>query len=116
MDEHDLFLQSLSTEEEQLILIRDFLYEGDWAELVRDLEARQSGKPFVFKLNTRIEEDLNRIEKLKDYEKAHSVDLGTCLVRGGKFPELTRNYLEQGERPDTSTETSGARGPSGKSS
>jgi len=88
VDGHERFFRSLEPEEEQLLLIRDFLYEGVWEELIKDLEARQSGKPFVFKLNTRIDEDLRRIERLRDYEKDHAVDLGSFLVTSGKYTEF----------------------------
>ena len=76
MDPHLNYFQSLPTEEEQLIILRDFLYEGDWEEMLQDLRARQRGKPFIFKLKTRIEEDLQRIQRLKDYERRNGVDLG----------------------------------------
>ena len=88
MDPHETFFESLTPEEEQLIIIRDFLYEGSWDELVNDLEARQAGKPHVFKLTSRIDEDLQRIGKLVDYESEHGVDLRTYLKRSGKFPDL----------------------------
>lgn len=96
MDSHQAFFESLEPEEEQLLLIRDFLYTGSWDELVADLEARRSGKPFVFKLNTRIEDDLRRIEKLRDYEAAHDIDLGMFLVECGKYPELLPGSPEEG--------------------
>ncbi len=88
MDAHDRFFRSLTSEEEHLIAIRDFLYDGDWSDLVRDLRARKEGKPFVLKLNSRIDEDLRRIDKLSQYEREHGVNLGTYLVRSGKYPEL----------------------------
>jgi hypothetical protein len=93
MEMHDLFLQSLSAEDEQLLVIRDFLYDGDWEEVIQDLRSRQSGKPFIFKLNTRIDEDLKRIDRLRGYERAHEVDLGKLLLGGGKFPELARRMV-----------------------
>jgi hypothetical protein len=97
MDPHELFFQSLTSEEEQLIIIRDFLYDGDWNEVVRDLNARKSGKPFIFKLNSRIEEDLGRIERLRDYESTHGVNLGAYLLRSGKFPELLQAFASEEE-------------------
>ena len=76
LDPHLIFFQSLSQEEEQLLILRDFLYEGDWDEMLQDLSDRQSGKPFIFKLKSRIEEDIQRIERLREYERANGVDLG----------------------------------------
>ena len=89
MDPHDNFFHTLTAEEERLLIIRDFLYNGDWEDVVKDLHSRKSGKPFVFKLNTRIDDDLIRIKRLRDYEKVHEVNLGYYLINSGKFPELT---------------------------
>lgn len=98
MDEHEQFFQSLTPEDEQLIILCKFLYEGDWSELVCDLEARLAGKPFVFKLSTRIEEDLARIGRLRDFEAAQGIDFWDVLVRSGRYPELA-NAREAGELP-----------------
>ncbi len=75
-DPHQAYVKSLNPEEEQLIIVRDFLYEEDWEEMLQDLRDRQSGKPFIFKLNTRIEEDIQRIERLREYERRNGVNLG----------------------------------------
>lgn len=98
MDVHEHFLQSLTAEEEQLIIIRDFLYDGDWDEVVQDLRSRQQGRPFIFKLNTRIDEDLKRIEKLQSYERVHGVNLGRLLVKSGKYPELSQSVIGDQKR------------------
>lgn len=79
VDSHQAYVKSLNPEEEQLIILRDFLYEGDWEDLLQDLRDRQSGKPFIFKLNTRIEEDLQRIEQLRMYERRNGVNLGRYI-------------------------------------
>ncbi len=79
VDPHEAYFRSLSPEEEQLIVLRDFLYEGDWEEMLRDLRDRRSGKPFIFKLTTRIDEDIQRIERLREYERTHRVDLGSYV-------------------------------------
>jgi hypothetical protein len=76
VDPHEAYFRTLSPEEEQLLILRDFLYEGDWEEMLRDLKDRRIGRPFIFKLNTRIEEDIQRIQKLRSYEQAHEIDLG----------------------------------------
>ena len=75
MDSHRDFVRSLSGEERQRLVIRQVLYDGSWEELENDLSARRSGKPYVFKLQTRIDEDLERISKLKNYERDHDVNL-----------------------------------------
>ena len=81
MDPHLAYFRSLDPEEEQLLVLRDFLYEGDWEEMLADLRARQSGKPFIFKLKTRIDEDIGRIERIRQYERQHGVNLGQYVKR-----------------------------------
>jgi len=81
VDPHLAYFRSLDPEEEQLLVLRDFLYEGDWEEMLADLRARQSGKPFIFKLKTRIDEDIGRIERIRQYERQHGVNLGQYVKR-----------------------------------
>jgi hypothetical protein len=73
------FADGLTKEERLLVAIRDELYEGSWDDLVADLEARKGRKPHVFKLATRLEEDLARVEKLRAFERERGVDLKTLL-------------------------------------
>ena len=73
------YVESLSEDEKTLILLRDELYEGSWDEMLKDLENRLAGKPYVFKLASRIEDDIKRIRKLKQFEEENQVDLGTFL-------------------------------------
>jgi hypothetical protein len=56
-------------------VIRDELYAGSWDEMLQDLEARLQAKPYVFKLATRIEDDLGRIRKMRDFENQHNLNL-----------------------------------------
>ena len=58
-----------------LITLRDELYGGSWARMLEDLKDRLHGKPYIFKLVNRIEEDIARVEKLKSYEETHQVNL-----------------------------------------
>lgn len=74
--EQTRFYESLSPEEKILITLRDELYSGSWEGVVADLKARLEGKPYIFQLATRIEEDIARIEKLRKYEREHGVNLG----------------------------------------
>ena len=73
------YLSSLSDEAVQLLVLRDELYDGSWAEMKRDLEDRRDGKPFIFKLVNRIEEDLARIEELAGFEEKNGVNLSDFL-------------------------------------
>ena len=72
---HANFYESLSEEETMLITLRDELYGGSWDKMKQDLADRLQGRPYIFKLVNRIEEDLHRIEKLKGYEDAQGVNL-----------------------------------------
>jgi hypothetical protein len=74
-ERHRTFAEGLAAEERVLLLVRDELYGGSWAELEADLVARRDRRPAIFKLTTRIDEDLGRISKLRAYEQAHGVDL-----------------------------------------
>lgn len=67
--------RSLEPAERTLVLLRNELYGGSWDELIADLQARQNRNPFVFKLNSRIEEDLERIAKLRALEEETGLDL-----------------------------------------
>lgn len=78
-ERHRVFAEGLGKEERVLLLVRDELYGGSWAELEADLHARRERKPAIFKLNTRIDEDLGRIAKLRAYEQEHGVDLRRLL-------------------------------------
>ena len=82
-EHHRVFAESLSKAERVLVLLRDELYAGSWQELVDDLKARQDKKPFIFKLNTRIEEDLTRIATLRAFERQQEVDIARLLREQG---------------------------------
>ena len=79
MNPHEAYFRSLPREDVQLIALREILYDGCWEEMIKDLEARKEGKPFVFKLQTRLEEDLQRIDKMRFYEAEHRVNFGAFL-------------------------------------
>jgi len=78
-EEAKKFVDSLSEDEKTLILLRDELYEGSWEEMLKDLKNRLEGKPYVFKLATRIEDDIKRIEKLERFERENGINLGEFL-------------------------------------
>lgn len=69
------FVQGLTREERVLIVLKRELYEDDWDGMISDLQARLKGEPYVFKLASRITEDLRRIERLRRFEKDHNVNL-----------------------------------------
>jgi hypothetical protein len=66
----------MTREDRMLVVLKRELYEGSWHEMAADLRARLDGKPFIFKLVHRIEDDLARIERLRTFEASADVDLG----------------------------------------
>jgi hypothetical protein len=69
------FVDRLSPEARLLVVLQRELYDGSWDDMVADLRARLEGRPFIFKLANRITEDLERIERLRAFEKEHAVAL-----------------------------------------
>ena len=70
------FVDAMAREERMLVVLKRELYEGSWGEMEADLRARRDGKPYIFKLVHRIEDDLARIERLRTFEASAGVDLG----------------------------------------
>ena len=72
---HEKYLAGLSADERTLLALRDELYGGAWDLMLGDLRDRLKGKPYIFKLVNRIQDDIVRIEKLSEYERKHRVNL-----------------------------------------
>jgi hypothetical protein len=77
--QHEKFTSALTPEEKMLITLRDELYGGSWDRMLQDLRERLRGRPYIFKLVNRIQDDIERIEKLQDYEKKNGIDLAEFL-------------------------------------
>ena len=75
----DRFLERLSSEERLLIVLKKELYESRWDEMIADLQARLNGSPYIFKLVDRIEDDLERIDRLRSFEEQQGVDLSNYV-------------------------------------
>ena len=73
------FLDRLTSEERMLVLLKRELYEGSWDEMVADLQARLDGRPYIFKLAHRIADDLERIERLREFERQYEVELSELV-------------------------------------
>ena len=69
------FVKTLSAEYKMLIILKSQLYGGKWEPMYQDLKNRLEGKPYIFKLANRINEDIERIEQLRKFEQQHHVDL-----------------------------------------
>lgn len=73
--DHQSYYDSLSEEAKMILVLRDELYEESWGKMVDDLKNRLKGRPYIFKLVHRIEEDLERIETVRSYEDKHNINL-----------------------------------------
>jgi len=73
------FVESLGEEEIMLLRLRDELYDGRWDAMLADLNDRLQGKPYVFQLAHRIQDDIERIERLSRFERQHKVNLAEYL-------------------------------------
>ncbi len=73
--QHQTYYDALSEESKMLLVLRDELYMGSWDRMEDDLRNRLKGRPYIFKLVNRIEEDLERIEALRSYEEKHKINL-----------------------------------------
>ena len=69
------FVEGMTSEERMLVVLKRELYEGSWEEMATDLKARLEGRPYIFKLAHRIADDLDRIERLRRFERSCDVDL-----------------------------------------
>ncbi|MGD0784456.1 MAG: hypothetical protein ABR969_01400 [Sedimentisphaerales bacterium] len=70
------YIKSLSAEHKMLIILKNQLYGGKWEPMYQDLKNRLEGKPYIFKLANRINDDIERIEQMRKFEKENDVDLG----------------------------------------
>jgi len=69
------YVNSLSEEQRMLIILKRQLYGGSWEPMLEDLQHRLDGKPYIFKLAHRIQDDIERIEQMREFEKEQDVDL-----------------------------------------
>jgi len=70
------FVNNLSDEQRMLVVLKTQLYGGTWEPMLDDLRNRLSGKPYIFKLANRIQDDIERIERMSQFEAEHNIDLG----------------------------------------
>ncbi len=69
------YVGRLSEEHKMLLALKVHLYGGSWEPMLDDLRNRLAGKPYIFKLAHRIEDDIKRIEQMQEFEAEHRVDL-----------------------------------------
>ena len=69
------YVDRLSEEHRMLVILKAQLYDGTWDSMLNDLKNRLAGKPYIFKLVNRINEDIERIDEMQQFETEHNVDL-----------------------------------------
>jgi len=69
------FVDGLSDEHRMLVVLKAQLYDGTWEPMLDDLQNRLAGKPYIFKLANRIQDDIRRIEEMQEFEAEHNIDL-----------------------------------------
>ncbi len=69
------FVKGLSEEQRMLVVLKSQLYGGSWEPMLDDLRSRLVGKPYIFKLANRIQDDIARIEEMSEFEREHNIDL-----------------------------------------
>ena len=69
------YVKTLGNEYRMLVVLKAQLYGGRWEPMLDDLKNRLAGKPYIFKLNHRIKDDVDRIKELRAFEAEHKVDL-----------------------------------------
>jgi hypothetical protein len=69
------FVKKLSDEHKMLVVLKKQLYGGSWGPMIEDLRNRLEGKPYIFKLTNRINEDIERIKEMREFEERYDTDL-----------------------------------------
>jgi len=73
------FIDRLTDEHRMLIVLKAQLYGGSWDPMLDDLENRLAGKPYIFKLATRIKDDIGRIKTMQEFEREQDIDLAKFI-------------------------------------
>jgi hypothetical protein len=73
------FVNGLSNEHRMLIVLKAQLYDGTWEPMLDDLQNRLVGKPYIFKLANRIQDDIERIKQMQEFEAEHKIDLANYI-------------------------------------
>lgn len=69
------YVKSLGDEFRMLVILKRQLYAGSWEAMLDDLRNRLAGKPYIFKLANRIQDDIERIEQMRKFERDKKIDL-----------------------------------------
>ena len=75
------YVHSLREEHRMLVALKTHLYEGSWEPMLDDLRNRLAGKPYIFKLVHRIQDDIERIEQMRRLQHTTSIYLTEPVLR-----------------------------------
>ena len=75
----EAYVNTLGDEQKMLIALKAQLYGGSWEPMLDDLKNRLEGKPYIFKLVNRINDDIDRIIAMKNFEEENGVDLAKYI-------------------------------------
>jgi hypothetical protein len=78
----------LSEGEVMIVEIREDLYFGNTDNLIRDLEDRKAGRPYIFKLANKLDEDIARAKGILEIER-----LSRGRIQKETLPEGTVVYV-----------------------
>ena len=73
------FINGLSDEHRMLVVLKAQLYDNTWEPMLDDLQNRLAGKPYIFKLVNRIQDDIRRIGEMQEFENEHEIDLADYI-------------------------------------
>jgi len=80
-EQHRRYVNNLTDEHRLLLRIRRDLYadcDDPWGEMLEDMRKRCHGK-LCTGLSFEVNEDMRRIDELREYETAHNVNLADYL-------------------------------------
>ena len=75
----DDYIATLSDEHRMLVVLKSQLYGGSWEQMLDDLKNRLEGKPYIFKLVHRIQDDIVRIQEMQGFEEKNNIDLAEFI-------------------------------------
>lgn len=86
----------LSEGEAMIVEIREDLYFGNTDNLIRDLEDRKAGRPYIFKLANRLDDDIARARGITEIERLSSGRICKETLPDGSVVYVMRQ-LDNGE-------------------
>ncbi len=78
-DPVEAFVKLLTDEDRMLVRLREELYEGRWDAMLADLNDRLHGRPYIFRLANRIQDDMARVQLLSRFERENKVNLAKLI-------------------------------------